>query len=317
MEEDHHLLVFTVHHIACDGWSYDIVLRELSSLYSSNVKHERSSLPWPMQFREYVRWEEEQKQTPEAVATEQFWLGQFTGLLPVLDMPGDHPRPPARSYKSCYQERTISKQIGNEIKRTAAKNGSTLFTTLFAAFEVLLYRWTGQDDLIIGIPAAGQNIVGSDELVGHCANLLPIRGHLDGNQRFVDLLQSVKRTLLDASEHQGYTFGSLIQKLNLARDPRRGPLVAVTFNLDPPLSRLDFAGLKITISINPRSHINFDLDLNIVEQDSELRLECDYNADLFDEPTIQRLLGHYQTLLEGVDRESTPNYQHLAAVDRR
>ena len=299
-EEDRHLLVFTVHHIACDGWSYDIVLRELSSIYSSNAKQETTSLPWPMQFREYARWEEEQKRSPEAVATEKFWLSQFSGPLPVLDMPGDHPRPPVRSYKGCYQERTISRQSGKEIKRAAAKNGSTLFTALFAAFEVLLYRWTGQDDLIIGIPSAGQNRVGSDELVGHCANLLPIRSRLDGKQPFVDFLQSVKRTLLDVSEHQGYTFGSLIQKLSLPRDPRRSPLLAATFNLDPPLSRLDFAGLKFEISVNPRSHINFDLDLNIVEQDSELRLECDYNADLFEASTIQRLLGHYQTLLEGI-----------------
>ena len=210
-----------------------------------------------MQFREYARWEEEQKRSPEAAATEKFWLSQFTGPLPVLDLPGDHARPSARSYNGCYQERRIREQIGNEIKRTAAKNGSTLFTTLFAAFEVLLYRWTGQDDLIIGIPAAGQNRVGSDDLVGHCANLLPIRSRLNGNQRFVDFLQSVKRTLLDASEHQGYTFGSLIQKLNLPRDPRRSPLVAATFNLDPPLSRLDFAGLKFTDQRQPSQSYQF------------------------------------------------------------
>jgi len=300
IEKDRHLLVFTVHHIACDSWSRDIVLRELGSLYSSNVKRERGSLPRPMQFREHARWEEEQKQSPEAAATEKFWLSQFSGLLPVLDMPGDHHRPPTRSYKSRHHEHIISKQSGAEIKRIAAKNSSTLFAILFAAYEVLLYRWTGQEDLIIGIPAAGQNRVGSDDLVGHCENLLPIRSRLNGSQRFVDFLQSVTRTLLYASEHQGYTFGSLIRKLNLPRDSRRGPLVAATFNLHPPLSGLDFAGLKFKISVNPRSHNNFDLDLNIVDQDSELRLECDYNADLFEAPTIQRLLGHYQTLLEGI-----------------
>src|SRR5262249_54049329 len=106
--------------------------------------------------------------------------------------------------------------------------------------------------------------------------------------------------LLDAYEHQEYTFGTLMQKLNLPRDPSRVPLVSVTFNVVPPLSRLHFEGLQYTISVNPRSHIHFDLDCNIVEEDSALRVQCAYNADLFDAPTIQRLLGHYQTLLEGI-----------------
>ena len=299
-EENYHLLVFTVHHIACDGWSYDIVLRELSSLYSSNVKSEKSSLPWPRQFSEYAQWEEEQKRSPEAAATEQFWLGQFTGALPVLNLPGDHPRPPARSYQGFRLEHVIDQRLGSEIKRTAAQHGCTLFAMLFAAFAVLLHRWSGQEDLIIGLPTAGQNALGSDDLIGHCANLLPIRSRLDSSQAFADFLKSVKCTLLDAYEHQGYTFGTLMQKLNLPRDPSRVPLVSVTFNLDPPLSRLHFEGLQCTITVNPRSHINFDLDLNIVEEGSALRVQCAYNADLFDAPTIQRLLGHYQTLVEGI-----------------
>jgi len=148
-----------------------------------------------MQFCDYVQWEEGQKWSPEAVATEKFWLSQFTGPLPVLEMKGDHPRPRLRSYKGCYQAHDQPAKR-KEIERIAAKNGSTLLVTLFAAFKVLLYRWSGQNDLIIGIPSAGQNRVGSDGLVGHCANLLPIRSRLDTNQPFVDFLQSVKRTLL-------------------------------------------------------------------------------------------------------------------------
>ena len=295
---EHHALVFTAHHIACDGWSYDIVLRELGALYSAFRAGHPSPLPPAMQFAEYLRWETAQRRTPEAAGDEKFWLAQYATLPSPLDLPTSAPRPPARSFGGDRAVITLPAELREALGKLGAQNGATLFATLLAGYTALLHRLTGQDDIVIGIPAAGQNLAGGDDLIGHCANLLPLRLKLDAAQPFAQLVTTTGRTVLDAMEHQAFTFGTLLQKLNVPRDTGRVPLVPVIFNLDPALSAVRFDGLAHEIALNPRRHYQFDLGFNIVDESGPLRVECDYNAGLFDAATIARWLGHYRTLLE-------------------
>jgi amino acid adenylation domain-containing protein len=291
---EHHALLFTAHHIACDGWSYDILLRELAALYCGET------LPPARQFRDYLRWETEQQQSTEAAAAEQYWRGQFRDLPPPLELPADRPRPPQRSWRGARTEINLPLALKQATAKFGAHHGATLFATVLAAFQTLLHRLTGARDLVIGIPSAGQNLAGGHDLVGHAANLLPLRQPIDGADPFPALLAETKKRLLDAFDHAHFTYGRLLQQLRIPRDPARPPLVSVIFNLDPPLSDLRFGRLRHELSLNPRQHYQFDLGFCLVDEPGGLRVQCDYNPDLFDAATIQRWLGHYRTLLEAI-----------------
>ena len=186
------------------------------------------------------------------------------------------------------------------LKKRGLPVNRTLFSTLLAAYAVLLYRLTGQDDIIIGIPAAGQSVVGEHDLVAHCTNLLPLRIRLEGSRPFTGLLKSVQSMVLDAFENQMVTFGSIVKKLQLPRDARRPPLLSAMFNVDPAIHGLDFAGLDVQIAANPRCGFQFDLNFNMVVSDAELFLECDYNTDIFTPATIHRWMNCYRTLLANI-----------------
>ena len=190
--------------------------------------------------------------------------------------------------------------LGRELRRVAAQKGATLFATLLAGYYVLLHRLTGQHDIVVGIPTAGQLAFDARDLVGHCVNFLPLRSPIEESASFVDHLASVRSRLLDGYDHQNYTYGSLIQKVALPRDPSRTPLVSVSFNLDKGEGAPDFADLGVEISSQPKTAVNFDCEINVVESGNELTLTWDYNTDLFDANTIRRWLSHYCTLLQAV-----------------
>lgn len=317
LSPDEHMLVFTAHHIACDGWSYDVVVRDLGALYSADVEGRPSLLKPPLQMRDYVRWEQKEQQTAEAAACEQYWMSQFTAVPPPLDLPVSRVRPPVRTYEGARLERTLPKELYQALKGFGKQQKSTPFALLLTAFQVLLHRLTGIEDLVVGIPAAGQNSIGSDDLVGHCANTLPLRVRIEPGESFDALLAKTRSNVLDAFEHQNYTFGTLIQKMALPRDPSRIPLVPVIFNLDPSMSKVNFAGLKRQISLNPRHYYQFDLGFNLVETDHALRVECDYNTSLFNDETINRWLGHYQILLESIIAAHTETIGRLPILNER
>lgn len=300
LSEQEHVLVFTAHHIACDGWSYDVVMVELSRLYSAF----KAGLPSPLErakpFREYASWERAQCNSTEGRQAEAYWLQRFSSLATPLELPTDRRRPPVRSFRGSRISRTLPPDLSQAIKKASAKQRATLFTVLLAAFEICLYRLSGQDDLVIGVPSAGQNVIGSDRLVGHCANLLLLRSKVEPGQPFCEFLRSVKHLVLEAYEYQNFTFGSLLNKLKPPRDAGRMPLVHAFFNIDPPLSKIQFADLDYQIELNPRRCYQFDLGFNIVDASGTLVIECDHNTDLFEGATIERWLGHYQTLLEAI-----------------
>jgi hypothetical protein len=297
---EEHLALLTAHHLVCDGWSIHVVLQDLSSLYSAACQGISADLPAPTQFRDYSAWEREQQHSPEGLKTEQFWLEQFAGSITVLELPTDRPRPRFQTFRGGQQRIYIDDAIHSGMKQLGARQGCTAFMTFLAAYKVLLHRLTAQKDIVVGIEMAGQSLVGEDILVGHCVNTLPLRSRIDGNDSFSAYLKSLNRLFMDAYEHPSYTFGSLLRKLNIARDPSRTPLISAMFNMDQELRGLSFLNLDVELCPDPNPYYNFDLCFNIFEKQGRLILECEYSADLFDSETIRRWMGDYQTLLKGI-----------------
>jgi len=297
-----HLLVFTAHHIVCDGWSTGIILRELAALYSARTTGSGLALQSPTPFREYADQERMRAGREDDQADEKYWIGQFTGEVPVLELPADKSRPALRTYNSARIDRTLDAALVSHLKTTARSANASLFSVLLAGFDVLLNRLTGQSDVVVGIATAGQLGMSMPEVVGHCVNTLPIRTRVEADAPFRALLGQVRSTMLDATEHQLYTFGRLLQQLPLRRDPARAPLVSILFNLDSGLSSeaLSWPALEAQFKSNPRRFENFELFLNSVEQNGELAIECQFNTNLFAAETVDRWLAAFEVVLRAI-----------------
>lgn len=300
LEEQHHLLVLTNHHIVVDGWSFGILEKELAAIYLAESQGRTCQLPQPMKLSEYAQWKARQQQSPKMAKAEAYWLEQFASSVPVLELPTDRPRPPVFTHAGDLQSTTISTSLSSDLKRLSGQCKCTLFTTLLVGYMAFLQRLTGQDDIVVGIASAGQSSVEGEYLVGHVVNLLPIRSQVTGNPVFKEYLSSVKRVLLNAYDHQIYPFIRLVKNLNLPRDLSRTPLFTTTFNLDKAGAESELLSQEIDTTKNHQSTTQFDISWNITQTDSELLVECEYNTDLFDSQTIQRWMGHYITLLEGI-----------------
>ena len=304
---DDHRLIIVAHHLICDGWSMSVLLCEVGDLYTANCRGTPCGLTAPMQFSEYARQEAERRSGPESAASEAYWVGQFSDSVPVLELPANRPRPAARNYTGSHRFCALGGDLVSAVKRFSAAHNCTTFTTLLAAFNVLLHRLSGQDDIVVGAPAAGQLTTGAQHLVGHCANLLPLRSRIHARQKFGDYLETLRPRVLEAFEHHRFPFGSLIGKLNLPRDPNRVPLANVTFNVGRARGALNFDGLAASVARNPRRFANFDINFNVTETDEGLSLDCYYSSELFDDATILRLLRQFeQVLTEGVSHPERP-----------
>ncbi|MBS1600361.1 MAG: amino acid adenylation domain-containing protein [Bacteroidetes bacterium] len=298
---EEHYLTLSAHHIICDGWSLGILMQDLGKLYSAYTKGETPHLPEALQLSKYALEHEQFSRSEQYKRIEQYWIDQFKDNVPVLNMPTDFPRPSVRTYKSHRDDYTIDQELIASIKKMGGKAGCSFVTTLLASFEVFLHRITGQSDIVLGLPAAGQSATGNYALVGHCVNLLPLRSHPKGDLSFVDYLKKRKKNILDDYDHQQFTFGSLLKKLNIPRDPSRVPLVPVVFNIDMGLDDgVSFEGLKYKLIYNPREFENFEIFLNTTGSGQSLILEWSYNTELFKQATIKRMMDEFESLLKVV-----------------
>jgi amino acid adenylation domain-containing protein len=300
LEEEHHLLVLTIHHLVTDGWSVGVLLRELGVLYSAECRGIAAQLPEPIQFSQYAQWQAEQQDTPQLAADEVYWLEHFAPSIPVLELPTDRPRPPVQTFSGARECLTIQGPLYQDLKRLSVQQRSTLFLILLAGFKALLHRLSGQRDIVVGVPAAGQLSVNGQDVVGYCINLLPIYTPVEGEPTFSEYLASVRQVLSDAYEHQGYAYDRLIKKLYLLKDPSRLPLITAVFNLDHQGSKPTFGDLEVDLTLTPTRSAKFDLFLNLTQKNNELVLACEYKTDLFDPPTIRRWMRHFETLLSGI-----------------
>jgi amino acid adenylation domain-containing protein len=298
LSAERHEVLFTAHHLVCDGWSFGMILAELASAYNARKAGRLPKLPPAMSFAEYARIE---NSSADVTAAENFWVNKFANGAPVLELPTDRPRPQVKTYAGAMESSTLDPERYARLKKASPKLGGTLFATLLSSFATLLHRITGQDDLVIGVPSAGQTRVGRDELIGHCLNFLPLRLQPAGERAFREFAVEVKEQVLEAYDHQNYTFGSLLQKLTLPRDTSRLPLVSVMFNIDKSgIDQIHLDGLKIDTETNPKQFVNFDLFFNLVQTDERLIVECEYNTDLHDKATIRRWLCAFEDLIESV-----------------
>ena len=320
---DHHVLVFTGHHIVLDGWSYWVLVKDLAALYGLATGARSAPLPAAPSFLDYAADRAARADSVEVTANERWWIDQFAGGAPVLDLPTDRPRPAMRTTRAGREDHVLPADLVAQVKKTGAAAGASLFATLLAGWNAVLYRLTGHTDLVVGIPAAGQAAAGLEGLIGHCVHMLPLRTRLARGDRFADLATAMRRTMLDAYDHQDVTFGRVLQVLPLARDPGRLPLISVIFNIDQALTGEGHSlpGVALELASNPRVHETFELFVNAVDLGpAGMRLECQYNLDLFDAATVRRWLTAFEVLLRGAVADPTRTLGRLPIVseaDRR
>ena len=316
LSDNEHHLVLTAHHIICDGWSTGIMLEELSTLYSSTVLDKSNDLPKVDHFSAYADEQAMFAASDLHKRVEAFWLNQYKDKVPQLDLPTDIPRPELRTFKSERLDFDLNANLVSDLKNTGIKAGVSLVTALMATFEIFLNQQTGQEDIVVGLPSAGQAATGKTQLIGHCVNLLPLRSHVDLSISFKDYLNKRKPALFDAYDHQQLSFGELLKKLKIARDPSRVPLVPVIFNIDVGMSdQVAFTGLDYTLKSNPRAYEAFEIFLNATGSGNSLTLEWSYNSTLFKPETITKMMQDLEVIIERVIENSETELKEVLAID--
>jgi len=311
-----HILLLAVHHIVTDFWSLTVLVHELGMLYQAEKNGTQATLPpLALQYADYVRAWAEMLESSEGERLWAYWQKQLAGELPVLKLPTDRPRSPVQTYRGASQPFKLSAELTQELKALGRTYGTTLYMTLLAAFQVLLYRYTGQEDILVGSSTAGRNWADLAGLVGYFVNPVVLRADLSGNPTFSAFLSQVRSSVLDAFEHQNYPFALLVKRLQTVRDASRSPLFQVMFVLQKTHlrereglaslalgetgTRIEIGGLELESFALEQRVAQFDLTLMMAEVDGALSASWQYNTDLFDAATIARMAGHFQTLLEG------------------
>jgi amino acid adenylation domain-containing protein len=300
--EQEHVLVGTVHHIAFDGWSTGVFLRELAVLYEAFASGRPSPLgELRLQYGDFAHWQ--RQWLAGGVLDEQmrYWRERLGGVLGVLDLPSDRARPPLRSYAGASQSMMVEAEVAEGLRAFSQREGVTLFMTLLAAFSTLLHRYTGAEDVVVGSPIANRNREEIEGLIGFFSNTLVLRNDLSGDPSFRELLQRVREVTLGAYAHQDVPFEKLVEELATGRDMSRTPLFQVMFVLQGASVRgSEMAQVKAQVLELDSGTAKFDLLMSIEEVSGGLYVMLEYSTDLFDGERMRRLLGHYGTLLKGV-----------------
>ena len=290
-----------MHHIVSDGWSMGVFWRELGALYEAFSRGEPSPLAeLPIQYADYALWQ--RRWLTGEVLEEQlgYWKEQLAEL-PVLELPTDHPRPAVQTHRGARRSLTLPESLTQALKELSRQEGTTLFMVLLGAFQALLARYSGQEDIAVGSPIAGRTRAETEELIGFFVNTLVLRTDLSGDPSFREVLSRVREVALGAYDHQDLPFEKLVEELQPERDLSRVPLSQVFFALqNVPQEALKLPNLALERQNVEGGTVKFDLSLFMFEEEQGLKGRLVYNADLFDDTTIERMLGHLQTLLRGI-----------------
>jgi amino acid adenylation domain-containing protein len=299
--EEEHVLLLTLHHIVADGWSTEILFRELSILYEAFSTGKPSALPdLPIQYADFAVWQRQWLQGENLESRLSYWKSQLDGIS-TLQLPTDRPRPAVQSSRGGCQSLVLQKTLTRRLKDMSRTDGVTLFMTLLAAFQTLLHRYTGQDDIAVGSPIAGRTRSETEGLIGFFVNALVLRVDLSGDPTFREVLRRVRNVALGAYAQQDLPFEKLVEVLQPARDLSRSPLFQVLFNMpDVSNRRMDVAGLKVEILSSPPALSKYDLTLYAIEQNGSIRLQLVYNTDLFAEARIVAMLSQLEHLLSQI-----------------
>jgi len=302
LDDEEHAILLTVHHVVSDGWSLGVMSGELSALYDVFGLGLSSPLAvLPIQYADYAVWQRQWLHGSSLEAQLSYWKDRLEGAPPFQELPTDRPRPAIQTFRGANQSFALSDKLTAELKALSQREGATLFMTLLAAFQTFVHRYTGNEDILVGTPIAGRNQAELEGLIGFFVNTLVMRADLGGNPTFRSLLEQVRETALGAYAHQDLPFETLVDKLEVERDLSRTPLFQIAFALDSdPASTLELSNLKYQPLTTENQTAKFDLMLVLSERAEGLAGSLEYNTDLFDKGTVERMLTHFERLLEGI-----------------
>ncbi len=300
LAEEEHLLLITMHHIVSDGWSVIRMGHELGTLYQAYRSGENSPLPeLPIQYADFAVWQREWMRGEMLDKQLEYWREELGGELPELELPMDHPRPARQSFRGAAEAIDYNGDLLPRLKEIGRERNATLFMTLLAAFDLLMWRYSGQADLLVGTPIANRNRKETEGLIGFFVNTLVLRTKVNGNGTFRELLDQVRETTLRAYEHQDVPFEKLVEELQPERSLSRHPLFQVMFTLQDG-GELKLSGLELTWMDTANEIAKFDLSFFISETENGLYAWFEYDTELFERPTVARMLRHFGALLEGI-----------------
>jgi amino acid adenylation domain-containing protein len=313
LDNKEHVLIIVMHHVASDGWSMDVLFRELSILYEAFSFGKPSPLPeLPIQYADFAVWQRNWLKGEVLAKQLRYWRQHLRDAPPVLGLPTDRPRPQVQTYKGARQSFMLPKSLTTSLKALGAREEVTLFMTLLAAFQTLLYRYSGQEDIIVGTPIANRNRDEIENLIGFFVNTLVMRTDLSGEPSFRKLLKRVRETALEAYTHQDLPFEMLVEKLQSKRELSQSPLFQVMFALqNVPRKDVELSGLSINPMQVGTETAKFDLSLFMWEVSDEIKGSLEYSTDLFDNVTINRMIGHFKTLLKNIAADMNQTISRL------
>jgi amino acid adenylation domain-containing protein len=317
ISEQEHVLLIVVHHIVADGWSLGVLMRELAAFYAAGVNDTAADLPaLSVQYADFAAWQRQQLSGAELERHISYWRENLAGAPAVLELPADRPRQAAPSNQGAWASEIFSPELLKQLEQLARNRGNTLYMVLLAAFNVLLYRYTRQEDLLVGTPVAGRQRTETEALVGLFVNSVIIRSELNDDLTFSELLQQTAETSLNALSHQELPFEKLVEELQPDRDSSYAPLFQVMFNMQSrEQEQVPFAGLTVSPVIAEPGTAKFDLNVLMEDRQDGLAAWFEYSTDLFDEATILRMLGHFRKLLEAVVIDPDTQLADLPLLD--
>ena len=303
LQAKEHVLLLTMHHIVSDGWSMGVLFSELAALYEAFCSGHPSPLAeLPIQYIDFAVWQRQWLQAEVVESQLSYWKQQLNGAPALLELPTDRPRPTVQTFRGAHHSIALSQQISLALTNLSRRLGVTLFMTLLAGFQTLLYRYTQQEDIVVGSPIANRNHSSCEGLIGFFVNSLVLRTDLGGNPTFRELLTQVREVTLAAYAHQDLPFEQLVEELQPARSLSYTPLFQVIFALQNAavMPSVELSGLSVTPLAVETGTAKFDLTVSMENTAQGLIGVLEYNTDLFDAATIARMAGHFQTLLEGI-----------------
>ncbi|TQF12531.1 amino acid adenylation domain-containing protein [Myxococcus llanfairpwllgwyngyllgogerychwyrndrobwllllantysiliogogogochensis] len=317
-----HALLVTVHHLVADGSSVELLVRELADSYDACLKGTEPALPaLPIQYADYVAWQRQWLGTEAHAAQSTYWKRKLAGAPQVMELPVDHPRPSVQTFRGATTEFTLSPELGAAVRRHTRVSGITPYMLLLQAFAIVLRRYTGQDDLLIGTPVANRERPELEPLIGFLANTLVVRVDLSGDPRVDALGARIRETVLEALTHQQLPFELLVEALQPQRTLSHNPLFQVMFAMqEAPLSRLSMGGHALErLPVDPGTS-RFDLSFFLIDDGDRIQGIVEYGSDLFEADTIAHLVQHFTRAVEGLLDETRPRLSRLALdseADRR
>ncbi|MCW2248520.1 amino acid adenylation domain-containing protein [Azospirillum fermentarium] len=311
-----HLFLLTMHHIVSDGWSLDVLVRELTSLYGAFRHGQPSPLaPLPLQYADVAHWQRNRLQGAFLAGEIAYWRTKLAGIPEVLALPTDRPRPPVQTYRGASLAGVLDAGLTRSLRELGQSAGTTLYMTLLAGFAILLGRYSTLSDVVVGTPVANRPRTEMEGLIGLFINTLAVRVDLSGDPTVRIVLDRVRLTGMEALEHQELPFEQLVEELRPARALSYSPLVQVSFQLRAPTERIEAAGLTLIPVEQEETSAKFDLSLTVQERAADLAVFWNYNPDLFDAATIGRMMGHYRVLLAGMAAAPDAPVPDLAMMD--